>query len=54
MGCRGRVLTRGRAPQNGRTPLFAAAQEGHLEVVEALEKAGADKDAPDDEVREGS
>ena len=27
---------------NGITPLFIAAQEGHLEVVRALMKAGAD------------
>ena len=41
-----------RAPQDGWTPLFAAACWGHLEVVQALDKAGADKDALD-EVREG-
>ena len=46
MGCRGRVLTRRRAPQNGWTPLFAAACHGHLEVVQALVEAGAKKDAP--------
>ena len=45
------MLTRRRAPQNGMTPLHFAAGRGHLAVVQALEKAGADKDAPD-EVRE--
>jgi hypothetical protein len=39
---RGRVLTRARAPQNGATPMFVAAQKGHLEVVRALVEAGAD------------
>ena len=62
MGCRGReptlvgrrggFLTRGRAPQDGFTPLYVAAHLGHLEQVQALEKAGADKDAPAN-VREG-
>ena len=52
VGRRGGLLIRGRAPQNGRTPLYVAAEKGHLAVVEALEKAGADKDAPT-EVREG-
>ena len=46
MGCRGRVLTRWRAPQIGWTPLYVAAYRGRLKVVQALEKAGADKDAP--------
>ena len=39
-------------PQHGWTPLYAAAFHGHLKVVQALEKAGADKDAPN-KVREG-
>ena len=52
MGCRGRVLTRWRVPQYGRTPLHAAASCGHSEMVLALAKEGANKEAPD-EVREG-
>ena len=40
------MLTRGRVPQNGATPLFVAAQKGHDEVVQFLVQADADKDAP--------
>ena len=42
MGRRGRVVTRGRAPQEGVTPLSIAAREGHLKVARALLQAGAD------------
>ena len=45
------MLTRGRAPQDGWTPLYAAASYGYPEVVEALVEAGANTDAPD-EVRD--
>jgi len=52
VGRRGRVLTRMRAPQDGGTPLYLAAQNGHVAVVELLVAKGADKDAPAT-VREG-
>ena len=51
VGRRGGLLTRERAPQDGITPLCAAAHGGHLEVVQCLVQAHADKDAPN-EVRE--
>ena len=46
MGRSGRVLRRGRTRQNGGTPLYAAAYNGHVAVVELLVEKGADKDAP--------
>jgi hypothetical protein len=52
VGRRDRVLTRGRAPQDGATPLWIAAAKGHQEVVRALVDAGADKNAPN-KVRQG-
>ena len=45
MGCRGWVLTRGCAPQDGFTPLHDAVQEGHLEMVKLLLGSGADINA---------
>jgi hypothetical protein len=42
VGRRGRVLTRGGAPQDGDTPLHLAAMYGYPEVVRALVEAGAD------------
>ena len=47
LGHRGRVLTRGGAPQYGRTPLHAAAMGDHLEVARVLLDAGADIIAED-------
>jgi hypothetical protein len=44
---------RGRALQDGATPLFAAACNGHDKVVQLLVKEGADKDAPDEVTRGG-
>ena len=34
-----------RRQTGGRTPIFVAAQEGHLDVVKELVRAGANKDA---------
>jgi len=53
MGRRGGLLTRGSAPQDGVTPLWAAAFQGHDAVVQFLVQENADKDAPS-KVREGS
>jgi hypothetical protein len=52
VGRRGRVLTRGSAPQVGRTPLFTAASNGHLQVVQFLVKKGADITAKEAKVSE--
>jgi len=40
--CRGGLLTRRRAPQNGWTPLHAAAMQGQSAVVRFLVEKGAD------------
>ena len=45
--CRSGFLTRGCAPQNGRTPLHAAAYQGHDAVVRVLVEVGADVTAKD-------
>ena len=50
---RNRVLTRERLPQDGRTPLYIAAERGRLEVLKLLLEAGADKNLPEIMVREG-
>ena len=47
------MLTQGCAPQDGDTPLFTAAHQGHLEVVQVLVQAHANKDAPN-KVSQGS
>ena len=39
--CRGGLLTRGRAPQSGDTPLHVAAFKGQDAVVRILVEAGA-------------
>ena len=52
MGCSGRFLTRGHAPQDGGTPLFTAAHWGHLQAVENLVAKGVDIEAAN-KVREG-
>ena len=46
------MLTQENAPQDGYTPLYAAASNGHLDVVKLLLEAGWVKNAPI-EVREG-
>ena len=51
VGHRGLIMKRGRAPQDGLTPLHAAVFCGQFAVVELLVAKGADKDAPDN-VRE--
>jgi len=51
-GAHGPGADTGGSPQNGATPLYVAAHNGHLEVAQLLVQAGADKDAPNS-VREG-
>ena len=46
-GRTGLVLTWGRAPQTGCTPLSIAAGLGHHAVVQTLCREGADKNTPD-------
>ena len=53
MECINQVLTRGRALQNGFTPLLVAVQRGNLKVAKLLLKAGADINAEEDLVSEG-
>ena len=53
VGRRNRLLTRGCAPQDGETPLLITAHQGHLEVVQFLVQADANKDAPN-KVSQGS
>ena len=45
MAHRERVLTNGRAPQYGLTPMHAAADKGHHEMARLLLEAGADINA---------
>ena len=52
VGCSGGLLTRQCAPQNGDTPIYVAAENGHQEVVKLLVKANANKDAST-KVKEG-
>ena len=44
--CRGGLLTRGRARQNGATPLYYAAGSGQPEMVQLLVQAGANMNTP--------
>ena len=46
-GVRRRMLTRRRAPQDGWTPLYAAACNGQDAVARVLVDAGADTEARD-------
>ena len=47
MRCRGRMLTRRRVPQFGKTLLHWAARNGHSEWVKLLLEAGANITATD-------